>query len=248
MHISHTKPSRLVKYLWNHVIVLEVVCTVVVILTGMWCIHIFEWLRVYDSLYYTIITISWVWYGDVTPATPEGKMVAMILASLWLPLYLVTATIIATSVVNGMKKARKSYEKVIISKVKALIIQDQKVLLLKTEHQLYTIWDLPWGTIQYGENAEHALSRRVIQEIQQPITIEKSIGIRWRINKHTGAFSLCHTYLAHLQWSNKTLLVDEQKNSELICWVALKDIVENKVDIENDSLIALIKEQYMHLV
>lgn len=248
MNITHTKTSRLVKYLWHHIIALEVVCTIVVILSGMWCIHHFEWFSLYNSLYYTIITISWVWYGDITPITQEGRMVAMVLASVGLPLYLITATIIATSVVNGMKKVRKSHEKVIISKVKALIIEDQKVLLLKTENQLYTIWDLPWGTIQYGENAEHALSRRVIQEIQQPINIKKSIGIWWWINKRTGAFSLCHTYLAHLQWMNQNLFIDEKKKSELVCWVSLKDIVENKVDIENDSLIALIKEQYIHLV
>jgi ADP-ribose pyrophosphatase YjhB (NUDIX family) len=183
----------------------------------------------YDSLYYTIITVAGVGYGDITPITQEGKFVAIALASLGMPLYLITASLIATKLIEGMKKMRKTTTKAIISKVKALIIEEGKILFLKTERNNFTIWDLPGGTIHYGERVENALIRRVMQEINTNISVEKSLGIwRW-VDQKTGIFSLCHTYLAHLSLRDKMLLKRSRylpdKKTEVVSWVLVKDIV-----------------------
>lgn len=237
--------SRFIRYLRDNLIVLEVICTFVIVAVWVRCFHIFEEISLYNSLYYTIITIAGVGYGDITPVTDEGKFVAMSLAWLGMPLYLITATLIATRMVESMRKMKKNATKIIISKVKALIIEDEKIMFLKTKRDGYTIWDLPWWTIHYGEKAENALIRRVMQEISAQIQVEKSLGIwRW-IDQKTGAFSLCHTYLSYINIRDKRLIkkYSLEKIDEIICWLPIQDIVSWKIDLENDSLTLLIKEQ-----
>ncbi len=49
--------------------------------------HISEWWSYFDSLYFTVITFSTIWYGDVVPLTHTGKIIAMFYAILWVPLF-----------------------------------------------------------------------------------------------------------------------------------------------------------------
>lgn len=239
--------SRFIRYLRDHVIAIELICTLVIVVVWARCFHIFEWISLYDSVYYTIITIAGVGYGDIVPGTDEGKLVAITLASLGMPLYLITASLIATKLIEGMKKIKRTATKTIISKVKALIIEDGKILFLKTERDHAIIWDLPWGTIHYGERAENALIRRVIQEINANIAVEKSLGMyRW-VDQQTGIFSLCHTYIAKLSLRDKMILKRYRsmmdKDTEIISRVPLRDIIFWRIDLENESLTQLIKEQ-----
>lgn len=233
-----------IRYLRDHAIALEVICTVVVILVWTRCYHMFEWISFYDSFYYTIITIAWVGYWDIAPITNEWKFIAIFLASLGMPLYLITASIIATKLIEGMKKVKRQKNKTIISKVKALIIEDNKILFLKENNNNTIIRDIPWWTIQYWERAENALIRRVIQEINVSIILEKSIWIRWWIDKDTGVCSLCHTYLAHINQNDKSLLLNQHSflNNNMIAWVSIEEILSWHIDIENDSLLLLIKD------
>ncbi|KAF5434784.1 Voltage-gated potassium channel Kch [Candidatus Methanophagaceae archaeon] len=51
---------------------------ITVVSTGTVVFHILEKWSWVDSLYFTVITLATVGYGDLTPTTPVGKLVAVI--------------------------------------------------------------------------------------------------------------------------------------------------------------------------
>ena len=61
----------------------------IIIAIAIWSVlfHIAEWWNYFDSLYFTVITFSTIWYGDVIPVTHVGKIIAMVYAILWVPLF-----------------------------------------------------------------------------------------------------------------------------------------------------------------
>ena len=63
-------------------------------------------LNIYDSIYYTIITIATVGYGDITPITPLEKIftVTLILAGVGLLAYILT--FIISSVTENLQNRR----------------------------------------------------------------------------------------------------------------------------------------------
>ena len=48
-----------------------------VILTGTFVYHFIEGWNYLDSLYFTVITLTTVGYGDLSPQTPAGKIFTM---------------------------------------------------------------------------------------------------------------------------------------------------------------------------
>lgn len=59
--------------------------------------HLSEWWSILDSLYFTVITLTTIWYGDITPATSLWKILAMVYAVLWVPLFIWALSIIIES-------------------------------------------------------------------------------------------------------------------------------------------------------
>lgn len=60
---------------------------IIAIILWMILFHLAEWRTYFNSLYFTVITFSTIWYGDVVPLTHFGKIVAMVYALLWVPLF-----------------------------------------------------------------------------------------------------------------------------------------------------------------
>ncbi|HRX63848.1 MAG TPA: potassium channel family protein [Candidatus Absconditabacterales bacterium] len=60
---------------------------IIAILLGSFLFHRFEGRDYFHSLYFTVITFSTIGYGDVTPITHIGKIIAMIYALLGVPLF-----------------------------------------------------------------------------------------------------------------------------------------------------------------
>lgn len=61
--------------------------------------------------------------------------------------------------------------------VKALIQQDDRILVLKTETDNNTYWVLPGGKIAYGEEPVNALQRELQEEISCEAEIRDPVGM-----------------------------------------------------------------------
>ena len=61
---------------FDYYILLSLAITVVIL--GTVVFHLLEKWSWIDSLYFTVITLATVGYGDLTPTTPVGKIVAVI--------------------------------------------------------------------------------------------------------------------------------------------------------------------------
>lgn len=228
----------------KHAIQVELLLIVCIVAIASVFITHLEWRRLFDSIYYTVITLAGVWYGDITPKTDIGKWIAIVLASVWMPLYLLITTIIAGKMVATMKKLQKKQPQLQIVKTKAIITYQRKILFLKIFKKWKYVWDLPWGTVLYGEKIEHALTRRVYQELWVEVVIDKIVWVWYRkdINE---TISHCLTYKTSFIWDAAMIksLIPEH---ELIR-ISIQDIISMKIDIQNPSLTQLIKEVYTDL-
>jgi len=103
-----------------------------------------ESLSFFDSLYFTIITLAGVGYGDITPHTNIGKSFAMLVAGLGLPLYILTISLIVTNFLGKVKRSHlTTSNKRVLTAVKALIIHHNSILLVERKNGDDTFWDLP---------------------------------------------------------------------------------------------------------
>ena len=75
---------------------LEIELLIVVVLIFAWAsiFSHFESLSLFDSLYFSVISLAGIWYGDIVPQTIYGKIVAMVYAIIWIPMYVIAGTLI----------------------------------------------------------------------------------------------------------------------------------------------------------
>jgi len=104
----------------------------ILLLIILWSLsfHISEWWSYIDSLYFTIITFSTIWYWDIAPITNLWKILAMIYAILWVPLFIWALSIIIESrmktfIINHFGHHVKKIEKEEI-KIEKKLAQEQK--------------------------------------------------------------------------------------------------------------------------
>ena len=70
----------------DYYVLLSLAITVVTVSTVLF--HLLEKWSWIDSLYFTVITLATVGYGDLTPTTPVGKLVAVIFVILGVGIFL----------------------------------------------------------------------------------------------------------------------------------------------------------------
>jgi len=99
--------------------------------------HMEDWSGV-DSIYFSIITLTTVGFGDVTPQTQEGR----ILASFLLPIGLVTLTIVGSSMAEKLasvgKKGKKSL-KTLLSELQHVIEEDDDGTVSEEEFMIFML-------------------------------------------------------------------------------------------------------------
>jgi voltage-gated potassium channel len=78
-----------------------------------------EQINYFDALYFSIITLAGIGYGDIVPYTILGKITVMFYALVWLPLFITMWYLISTLLLTPIKKTRKRI-------LKAQIIKDQE--------------------------------------------------------------------------------------------------------------------------
>jgi len=68
---------------------LEVFLIVLLLVVWTLLIHLFEWIGYFNSLYFSVITLAGIGYGDIAPLTVGGKIVAMVYGLIGVPLFVV---------------------------------------------------------------------------------------------------------------------------------------------------------------
>lgn len=89
--------------------VLIAICAIIAISTVTF--HILEGWRVLDAFYYSVVTITTVGYGDLTPTQDASKVAASMLILLSIPLMFFIIGIAADSVFNEMKRSSDAEER-----------------------------------------------------------------------------------------------------------------------------------------
>lgn len=79
---------------FGNFIVIELVVVFVVIWLGTIGFHYVEWWALFDSLYFIVVTMATIGYGDFVPVTNVGKAFAMFYAVMGVPLFVYTTSMI----------------------------------------------------------------------------------------------------------------------------------------------------------
>ena len=57
---------------------------VITIGVGILFYHFVEWLSIVDATYFSIVTLTTVWYGDIAPTTDVGKIFTSFYILIWI--------------------------------------------------------------------------------------------------------------------------------------------------------------------
>jgi voltage-gated potassium channel len=94
---------------------LEVELILLFIIIVIWSLifTVVEDISYFDALYFSIITLAGIGYGDIVPYTVIWKVVAMFYALVWLPLFIAMWYLISSLLLTPIKKNIKSKNKTI---------------------------------------------------------------------------------------------------------------------------------------
>lgn len=112
--------------------------------------------------------------------------------------------------------------------VKALIVHNGKILMIREKIGDLVISDFPGGGIEYGESFEETVKREVFEEVGLKIEMGKLVGSWWFINSEK-VHIVCLGYQCSLMGSE---IIDVSKNpaNEQIFeakWYSKNEILEN---------------------
>ncbi len=79
----------------------------VVIATGTVFYRLVEDLRWIDSLYFSVITLTTVGYGDISPATDAGKVFTMVYVVVGIGIFVALVTEIGSHLIDARKTKRQ---------------------------------------------------------------------------------------------------------------------------------------------
>jgi CBS domain containing-hemolysin-like protein len=92
------------------------VCILFGWIAGTFAIHYLEraqgW-TYFDALYFTVITTATIGFGDYIPHTVGGKILTMIYAIVYVPLFLYTSTILFETRLKRIHREEEEYEKIL---------------------------------------------------------------------------------------------------------------------------------------
>lgn len=130
----------------------------------------------------------------------------------------------------------------VFAAVKALIVKEGKILVLKQTIDDTFVWDLPGGKVDFGENPYNTLLREVKEETDLDITVVKPLGMWWFFRKKDGNQVICNTFLCTP--NNEAIDLTRnpmQENITEFVWVTPEQFLQDKMSMDNQNLDNIIK-------
>ncbi len=126
----------------------------------------------------------------------------------------------------------------VVSSVKALLLHNGRLLILKEESRKGFVWDLPGGKIEYGESPKEALLREVKEELDIDVKVIRSVGVWFFYSQQSKNQVICHTFLCKPLGK---FTIDTSKNPANehfieLKWLTVQEILKNPEIIIPDSL------------
>lgn len=118
------------KFIHKHPMRTVAVAVLCIILIGTIVFQLSEWRRFLDALYFMIMTVTTIGYGDYVPITPIGKIIAIIFAIIGVPIFIGIVGLIFEA------RFKKSINKHMNELEKELMETEEK--LEETENKLLT--------------------------------------------------------------------------------------------------------------
>ncbi len=100
----HIIKKYLNEFIAKYTILFFLFGVICVILVGTLAFHMIEGRSFFNSLYFTSVTMSTIWYWDIAPITHGGKLVAMLYGFMGAPLFVGLTWIFFQSKLQKMLK------------------------------------------------------------------------------------------------------------------------------------------------
>ncbi len=125
--------------------------------------------------------------------------------------------------------------------VKAVIIRDDKFLIIKQEFPDKTVWDFPGGKIEYKESPYAALIREVKEEVDIEIKTKKPLGFFWFF-RYDEVQVICTTFLCTAE--RHEIDIDKCSDHDYITdyqWVTKEGFLTDRYKVSHESQKDLVK-------
>jgi voltage-gated potassium channel Kch len=151
-----------------------------------------------QSIYWAVVTLASVGYGDISPVTPVGRLMTMIMALVGIGIFAVPAAILSTAFNDQLHKDREqmhnelyrfmedgildeSERAIIYEEAKRLHITEEEVDLLiervKQEREATTSGHLPFDLIKKEPEVAFEQFRQVIGQLRQIASISQTDAV-----------------------------------------------------------------------
>ena len=101
------KPTQITELNTIQKLEVELILLLSIIIIWSIIISFSEHISYFNALYFSIVTLASIGYGDIVPHTIVGKIVVMFYALIGLPLFIAMWYLISSLLLNPIKKTRK---------------------------------------------------------------------------------------------------------------------------------------------
>lgn len=116
------------EFIGKYPVLFFLVIIIIIVLVGTIAFHIVEDWNLFDSFYFTTVTMSTIWYGDMAPLTHGGKVISIIYGFMGAPLFIwLTWLLFQTRFQKLIKHSIHSYHKE-AKEAETLALQNEKTL------------------------------------------------------------------------------------------------------------------------
>lgn len=132
------------EFIGEYPVLFFAVLVIIIVLVGTVSFTIVEGWNLFDSFYFTSVTMSTIWYGDMAPLTHGGKIISIIYGFMWAPLFIwLTWLLFQTRFQKLIKHSFHAYHKE--AKEAEALAQENKKALKKEQKEIEEIHDEIWA-------------------------------------------------------------------------------------------------------